>query len=120
MNELDAHVENHAPGEGDPRTDSIFYIGIIGVILTAATAIALAGLHYSGANDEFERKAANVVFDDTVTLAAKQHAVLYQPYQWLDRANNTIAIPINRAMELTITDLNKAKGEHKPAGDAGK
>ncbi|MBL8879427.1 MAG: hypothetical protein JNG88_09940 [Phycisphaerales bacterium] len=109
MNELDAHVENHAPGEGDPRSDTIVYIGLIGAILTVASALYLAGLHYSGANFEFERKAAGVEFKDTIALATNQRGALHKGYTWADRANNVVTLPIERAMELTVTELNQAR-----------
>lgn len=115
MNELQTQIETHAPGEGDPRADSIVYIGVIGVILTAVSALLLAGLHYDRANYEFERKAASAVFADTIKLANDQRAVLHQSYTWVDRANNIVAIPIERAMELTIQDLNRKEPEKSSA-----
>lgn len=117
MNELQTHIETHAPGEGDPRSDSIVYIGVIGAILTAVTALLLAGLHYDRANYEFERKAASAVFSDTVKLANDQRAVLHQSYTWVDRANNVVAIPIERAMELTVQELNR-RDPAKPAASS--
>lgn len=109
MNELDAHVENHDPGEGDPRSDTILYIGLIGAILTVVTALLLAGLHYSRAKYEFDRKAAGTEFKDTVDLAARQRSNLHKGYTWSDRANNVVTVPIERAMELTVAELNQAR-----------
>lgn len=95
----------------DPSTPTIVVIGFIGAILTFAIIVALQALYYHANEREVAAKSAGYVPAQLTQQRSAQQADL-ATYGWVDQANGVARIPIDRAMDLTVGELQ--------AGGAGR
>jgi len=109
--------EPEAPAEADrPR------VGVI-VLAIAGTLILLAGV-LVGVNELFRQMMTSEIADKVLTrpsselreLRAEEEAKLGR-YQWVNRKDGVVRIPLARAVELTLGDY-RARSAHAdlPAG----
>lgn len=91
----------------DPNAQWTILIGIVGAILTFAIIVALQVLFHRVANDEMTRKKA-APNEDLVRIRTAQLEHL-NSYRYLDQAAGRVAIPIDRAKELVLVELNASK-----------
>jgi hypothetical protein len=91
----------------DPNAQWTVIIGIVGAILTFATIVALQVLFHRVSAEEQARKSA-MPNDDLVRIRAAQLEHL-NSYRYLDPAAGRVAIPIDRAKELVLVELNETK-----------
>ena len=109
----DHHASSHhdssaptAPTGMDVPVGLIATIGIAGTFAVIAIILATEAWYYHETNVELETKSlgvANVAIQD---LRASQLAKI-STYRWVDQSKGIAAIPIERAMELTIQDHRK-------------
>jgi hypothetical protein len=88
----------------DTNTPMIALVGFIGAILTFALIVGLQVLYYATVEQEKVDKVIRVPTADSDSMIAEQQIKLTQ-YGWLDRQQSKVAIPIDRAMELVVEDL---------------
>lgn len=94
----------------------------VGTIAFFGIALVVTALVRAEANEEAERK--EVRADRAyVDLVNEQRAKLAAPASFVDRARGLVSLPIDRAMELTVSGLkndpNSATPPASPAGGAG-
>lgn len=90
----------------DPNAGPTLAYGIVGAVLVFVMAVGLQALFYSEQRHELDRKVVSKAPEPLVRLAAEQQEKLHS-YRWVDARAKVVAIPIDRAMELTIRDLNR-------------
>jgi len=92
----------------DPSAASTLYVAVVFGLMFVLTLIALIGYYDRVRREEFEVKVVN----PTATareLRARQLGTIRE-YRWIDRDAGTVAIPIERAMDLVVEERAKARG----------
>ena len=90
-------------GGGDPNVVTIALVGAFGVIVTLAVILALQTLYYR-AKDQAVRDANLGVPVELSQMRAEQTEAI-SDYRWKDEKSGIVAIPIERAMKLTVMEL---------------
>lgn len=90
----------------------ILVVGVVSVVLTAASVIGVQALFYSYQNKETDRKVTAVPTAEADSRLAEQDAKLAR-YAWANREEGRVVIPIDRAMKLTANDYQISTDEDK-------
>jgi hypothetical protein len=93
-------------GNPDPSTSRTVLVGFIGTIILFVVIVALQALFYTEEKREFERKVLNQVPEELASLRAKQVENL-NAYRWVEKASGVVAIPIDRAMQIIVSEANQ-------------
>jgi hypothetical protein len=90
----------------------------VGTIAFFGIALIVTALVRAELAEETEKKDVSAVraYRD---VAAEQRAKLDAPASYIDRAKGTVALPIDRAMELTVEGLKKDPNSATPPAPAG-
>ena len=91
----------------------VVFVGLLSVIVTTDVVIGLEALYYwqldrVEASDELYERPANI--EKLVTAQRAQLA----DYRVLDAKKGVIAIPIGRAMDLTVSELSRRGNPSAP------
>lgn len=89
---------------------STFLYGAIGIALVVEIILAVQGFFFAYEQKELERKVVERPYQELVTLRAQQEKLLHS-YRMLDPETGRVAIPIERAMELTLQELEAGRPE---------
>ena len=95
-----------AQPDTDTKPGSIVAVGVIGSILLVVVVVALEALFGHVAQAEARRKVIDVGNNELRGYRADQLAKL-NGYRVVDPAQGVVAIPIERAMELTARDAGR-------------
>lgn len=90
------------------NTPMIVVIGFFSALIVFCIFVAALVLFYSTSDAEYERKVVNQKTEELTQLVLDQQEQLYG-YRWIDEASQTVAIPIDAAMELTVKKQNEKK-----------
>ncbi len=85
-------------------------IGIVSVVLVYLSIAGMSAWFYRYEQAEIERKVFRDRFESLVNLQVEQLERL-NSYRWVDKEKGIIAIPIDRAMELTVRELSEKRGD---------
>ena len=89
----------------------IVTVGLISVVLTAVSVIAVQALYFNYATAETQRKVVEAPTADADSKLAEQIAKLSR-YSWTDREKGVVTVPIERAMRLVVQEKRtKRMGE---------
>jgi hypothetical protein len=109
--------KDHGMGELEPRESPIetddpdalttATVGIVGTLLVIIAVVFVQGLYESQSRLEFQRKVVDEVPQELRSLRAAQRTRL-QETGWVDKPNGIVAIPIDRAMALLLSQPNPA------------
>jgi len=90
----------------------------VGTIATLGVALVVTALVRAETSEETAKKelGADRPFRD---LVAEQTAKLAQPASYVDRSRGVVSLPIDRAMELTVSGLIKDPNSATPPAAAG-
>jgi hypothetical protein len=91
----------------------LFFVGLLSVILTFDIVVGLQALYYWQLNrtetaESLYRRPAKL---NALTDAQKKRLT---EYRMLDAKNEIVAIPIDRAMRLVVTELSQGNGRNDP------
>jgi len=100
-------MEHRETDERDPDATTVAAVGIAGTILLIVTVLAVQGLYESANRTEHERKVVATAPAELRDLRAAQLARLHAT-GWVDKHNDVVAIPIEKAMEILAADPNPA------------
>src|SRR3990172_9852623 len=89
----------------DPSAYGTIVVGFVGAILTVAIIIGLQALFYSVEQEENVEKVYSQSAEELAHLRAEQLELL-NSYRWIDREKGVVGIPIDRAMEMTVQEIN--------------
>jgi hypothetical protein len=91
------------------NTPLIAVIGIVGTLLTIAIVLALHSLYMAADENERFVKDVSRAPEELSNLRAEQLGQL-NGYRWrMDNKNRVVAIPIDRAMDLTVQEFAKSR-----------
>jgi hypothetical protein len=105
-----------APAEGgssDPKAPGTLAAAIVGALVVLAVIFALQAYFHTSEEAERERKIYAASPEELTRLRAEQLERM-NAYRWVDPARGVVAVPIDRAMELTVRDQGRLPG----AGEA--
>lgn len=99
--------------EGDPESLPTAVILVAGTLLLVATVLFLQGLFEAQNRKEFERKVVAEKPQELRDLRAAQTQVL-NSYRMVDPKAGTVAIPVDRAVELLIEESKRPAAAGQP------
>lgn len=106
----DSETQQHytiEPGASDPQTASLLIVGVVGIILTAVTVIALEVVFYKAEAREFQRKVVDVAPEEYTRARAVQLEKL-QGFRAIEGKPGRYAMPIEDAMKR-IVELDRSR-----------
>ena len=90
----------------DPDAPMTAIVAILLAVVTVASVVALQG--YFGKVQDAELRSKMVEVEPAGLQQAREEGeALLDGYRWVDRDNGVVAIPIERAMELTVDRMVK-------------
>ena len=90
----------------DPSPFPVFYVGLIGCLITLVVIILLAALF-----NQTERRELQTKLYDTPTATTDLRRILVQQqadldvYRWIDKDKGVVGIPIGQAMKAVAADI---------------
>lgn len=99
------NTQNHEAHDG-LDTPALVTSGIVAAIATFAVIVGLQVLYLRFAAAQAAENQNSSTATSSASLLAEQRSKLNR-YAWIDRSNNVVAIPINRAIELTTEELGQ-------------
>jgi len=93
-------------GKDDPDAPMTAIIGAIGFFALFLIVVALQALFYHVEKSQMERKKSIRVQLLLRTAQSEQQQQLYT-YRWVSQPQGVVAIPIDRAMQLTAAQLRQ-------------
>jgi len=107
---------NNSKRHEDPAAGPTWVIGLIGVVLFVAIALAIAALLFRVVSAEFEQKVAAEPPRELLQLRARQAARLTDPPRWELRPDSpeggrSLVIPIEQAMAAFVEETAGAGQE---------
>lgn len=103
-----------APGGGDPGVFMIIVVGIVASVVIIAMIICLRAMYEQTQQAEEGRKAADMMPPEIAAEISKQQEQA-NAYSWIDPKAGVVAIPVERAMELALAELNAGSSSRQPA-----
>lgn len=103
MSEHVAPTGNLHDENPDPRAFSTVMVGLAGVLITVLVVIGLEVIYYRTAQAEITRKEIELVSPELEAMR-QQQADRLDHYRWVDQEAGTVAIPIDRAIELIVEE----------------
>jgi hypothetical protein len=98
-----------AADNGDPKVSTTVFVGLLGTVMLVAVMYFASALYDLAQYREIERKIYAARAPEYDALRAEQQANL-STYRWVNQQEGVVAIPIERAIELTVKDL---KGDRR-------
>lgn len=99
----------------DPAALPTAVVGVVGINLLIATVLLLYIVFTSESSAEKARKAD--VPNTALERYRADQAALLGTYDWVDKEQKVVAIPIARAVELVTTELNGTAVPANPGGE---
>ena len=93
----------------DPSASSTAYVGVVFVLVFVVVLVGLIGYFDRVRDEEFEAKVVDRPTTAVRDLRTDQLGELRE-YRWIDRDAGTVAIPIERAMDLVVEERAKTAG----------
>lgn len=101
------------PAYEDVRTSTLALVGLLGAILTFAVVVLLMVVYYRVSARERYEKQISQAPAELSNLVANQQARLAE-YRWVDQQKGVVTIPIDRAMQLVVSELSSNAGQKSP------
>ncbi len=96
----------------DLNSLKIAWVGFLGALVTFVVILAMQVLYHSAVVQETEQKVVQAPTTQSDTMLAEQ-AVKLTRYEWIDREQQRVMIPIDRAMEAVVNELSAAPSEER-------
>jgi hypothetical protein len=93
--------------EGEPNTPLTALVGIVFAILLFVVVVLLQAFFYRAEQQENERKVVAVAPAELSQLRAQQQELLHS-YKLVDPSKGVVAIPIDVAMRLVVSEGGKS------------
>ncbi len=102
---------------GNPSASLIALVGVVGVILVFVVIVGLQTLFYNVQKAEIEEKVYSQIPEELSRLRSQQLEQLNR-YRWIDEKGGVVGVPIDRAMDLVVKELQDSAPvmESQPSG----
>lgn len=94
----------------DLNIPGIVVSGLLLVLLVVALVMGLQGLYYGVTESQRQVKVVDQIPVSFKNLQYEQQTRM-NSYEWVDKNNGVVNIPIERAMELVVDDIGRGKAE---------
>jgi len=94
------------PETRDPKAATTVLVGLVGFLIVIVCVIMVQALWYGANEREFALKNYSAAPQELAQLRASQLAAL-NSYRWLNEKEGVVGIPIERAIELIVRELNR-------------
>lgn len=81
--------------------------GLVSVIITVVAIFGLHAMYNMFAAEQRVQKSYNASYTAAASALNQQEGALEQPLRWLDQEGNTVGVPIDKAMALTIENYRR-------------
>jgi len=88
------------------KVSKVLLVGVVGAAITAAIVFFLEAMFYRMQDEMEERKSTGTNLDVAEQADREQRRRL-ENYWWVDEEKQQVAIPIDRAMALTVEEWSK-------------
>ncbi len=95
---------------GDPHTGSVVYYGVVGTLVIVLLIIGLWAIYERTTDAEAQGKVYAQQWQQLARLRSDQEAEL-NSYRWISEQEGIVGVPIERAMELTVSELLREQSE---------
>ena len=102
-----------AQADTDTNAPMILTVSLVGAILLLVIVLALEAVFRQVEETEWDRKVVDVRWAELRETQVRQREAL-RGYRWVDQGKGVVAIPIERAMELTVRDASRAAAPTEP------
>jgi hypothetical protein len=105
-----------------PNTGALATIAAVGALAMIGISFAVTALVRREVGEEVSEKGAAANVRPYRELTQKQREVLSAPASWADKGKQTVSIPLEQAMQLTVNDIRRNPNlatRMKPPPDAG-
>ena len=102
----------------DINTPLVAVVGFIGTMLVFVVVVLLMVIYYHTVATETAEKDQSAAPAELTRLVSGQEAELAD-YRMLDAEKKLVALPIKRAMELTVAELSKPAAPPQKAAGGG-
>ena len=92
----------------DPDAAMTVAIGVLGALMIFLLIVGLQILYYHTQDQELATLVYSREPEELSLLRAKQEEQLHS-YRWIDQAKGVVGIPIERAMELVVNDIQTSQ-----------
>ena len=107
------HSESNEPSKKSYAVSVATFCGVLLLFLLIITVAYLPNMPQSVNEDIIKERKAKLA-----EVNAKQRE-LVTSYEWVDKAENVVRIPVERAMQLTVKDLQDKKSILVPVASSG-
>lgn len=97
----------------DPHAAPTVYVVAVLAVVLIGTIFALQGYFGRVTREENQLKVVDRPWIELEQVRAKQQALI-EHYEWVDRKEGIVAIPVERAMDLVAAELEKTGGSVTP------
>ena len=91
--------------DDDPRSVSTVLVGLVGFVLLLVIVLCLHAIFLRTTRAEFERKVI-ASKPQELRLMRTEHTEMLNGYRWVSESDGVATIPIDRAMDLVVTDYD--------------
>jgi hypothetical protein len=95
-----------ADQQDDPDAPMTLIVAVLLAVVTVASVLALQGYFGKVQDAELRSKVVDVQPAD-LQQAREEGEALLEGYRWVDRDQGVVAIPIEKAMEMTVDRMAK-------------
>jgi hypothetical protein len=92
--------------QGDPNTSVTAVVGVVSAVLLFVLIVLLQAFFFAQEREETERKVVAVAPEALAQLRAQQQELLHS-YRVIDEKRGVVAIPIEVAMALVVTEASR-------------
>jgi hypothetical protein len=97
----------------DPSARPTALVGVTFVVLFVVVILGLQAYFARVQNEELESKLKGVSSEELARFHEEQLSQISE-YRWVDRDSGTVAIPIERAMELVVSEESQDSPRRSP------
>lgn len=87
----------------DLNIPTIGTLGVVTALLSFASIVGTQAIYYTFEKAQFEKKKVQVPYADSDHKLNEQRGRISN-FGWVDRKNDVVTIPIDRAMELVVKE----------------
>ncbi len=84
----------------------VITIAVVSIVLVYVSIVAMSAWYFRYERVELEKKAVSQRYESLINLQTEQLERI-NTYRWIDEKGGILAIPIDRAVEITVNELSR-------------
>jgi hypothetical protein len=103
MSDVAKRRDAYAPGTGDPDSSTVALVLSVGGVLLIVVIFLLQAFYYAYEGRQLSDRVYDVEYT-SLRQSRAQHETQLQGYRWVNERAGEVAIPIERAIKLYVTE----------------